>query len=60
MALRKVLPKTKLRETIVKVNCTGCTNITDFGVENLAQALPFLTQVDISSLTEICLFKTGV
>lgn len=50
VALRKVLLKTKLRETIVKVNCTGCTNITDFGVEHLAQALPFLTQV--GSLTD--------
>jgi hypothetical protein len=45
VALKKVAAKTRLRETVRRVYCTGCIHITDLGVGFLAQSLPSLQEV---------------
>jgi hypothetical protein len=45
IALKKVVAKTRLRETIQNVYCTGCIHITDLGVGYMAQSLPSLQEV---------------
>jgi len=44
-ALKKVASKTKLRETVQRVYCTGCVHLTDLGVSYLAQSVPSLKEV---------------